>query len=260
MVFESILNPIFSPLLKLPYLLSIILISFLISLVIVLVYKFFTNQSLMKDLKEEIKELQKQMKNLRDNPQEMMKVQKRAMDANLKYMMHSLKPTIITFIPIIIIFGWLNTHMAYYPLVQDQEFGVLLDFNEEAHGTVQIGDVQDIIVLNGNNQTILENQAKFLLKGKSGEYTLKFKYDDESYEKEILITSSADEQVYKNPAQVYRKQFLKKIIVNNKKILAFQGIPLMQDIPWVGGFGWLGSYILFSLIFSLGLRKLMKVY
>ena len=64
MVFDAILNPIFSPLLMLPYLLSIILISFIISLLIVLIYKKFTDQTMMKALKDEIKDLQDKMKKL----------------------------------------------------------------------------------------------------------------------------------------------------------------------------------------------------
>lgn len=259
-IFQAILNPIFSPLLRMPFLLSIIIISFLISLIIVIVYKKFTNQSLMKELKEEIKELQKQMKALRDKPEEMMKVNKRAMETNMKYMMHSLRPTLITFIPIIIIFGWLNVHMAYYPLVEDQQFSILLDFVDEANGDVDFLDVQDIQVLNGNNQTILDNQAKFVLQGSAGEYTLSFKHDEESYTKDIIITASDQDRVYKRPIEVFRKQSLKSITVSNEKILAFEGIPILGSIPWIGGFGWLGSYILFSLVFSLGLRKIFKVY
>ncbi|MBT4540334.1 DUF106 domain-containing protein [Candidatus Woesearchaeota archaeon] len=281
LVFQSILNPIFSPLLRMPFLLSIILISFLISLLIVLVYKKFTNQSLMKELKEEIKELQKQMKDLRDKPQEMMKIQKRAMETNMKYMMHSLKPTLYTFIPIIIIFGWLNTHMAYYPLVEDQEFSVLLEFVEEAKGNIEFIETQDMELLNDPSQTILENQVKFVLKGKVGEYTLNFKYlpeivsnnetdnderginetkNNELFSKDIIIIESDGDRVYKRPMEVFRKQSLRRITVSNQKILAFEGIPVLQDIPWVGGFGWLGSYILFSLVFSLGLRRIMKIY
>jgi uncharacterized membrane protein (DUF106 family) len=259
-LFQSILDPIFSPLLKIPFLLSIVIISFIISLIIVLVYKKFTNQSLMKELKEEIKELQKQMKDLRDKPQEMMKIQKRAMETNMKYMMHSLRPTLITFIPIIIIFGWLNTHMAYFPLVEDQEFSVLLDFVEEAKGDVSIMDVQDIQILNGNDHTILDNQANFVLNAKAGEYTLEFKHNNESYTKDIIITTIDQNRVYERPVEVFRKQALKKITLSNEKILAFKDIPILQSIPWIGGFGWLGSYILFSLVFSLGLRKIFKVY
>ncbi|MFH1439910.1 MAG: EMC3/TMCO1 family protein [Candidatus Woesearchaeota archaeon] len=260
MMFSSLLDPVFSPLLKLPYLLSIIIISFLISLVIVVLYKYLTNQSLMKELKEEIKELQKQMKALRDKPQEMMRVQKRSMQINMKYMMHSMRPTLVTFIPIIIIFSWLNMHMAYYPLVEDQEFSALLDFDVGITGDVKMSDVQDIEFLNGNSQQILENQAKFVLNGKQGEYTLRFKHSDSEYIKDIIISPAIEERVYKKPIDIVRKNGLKTITISNKNILAFEGIPVLGSIPWVKTFGWLGSYILFSLIFSLGLRKLLKVY
>lgn len=271
MVFDAILNPIFSPLLMLPYLLSIILISFIISLLIVIIYKKFTDQTMMKALKEEIKDLQDKMKKLRDNPKEMMSIQKRAMESNFKYMMHSMKPTLITFIPILIIFGWLNTHMAYYPLVEDKEFSVLLDFKEgfninntESMTFVEIMNVQDMEVLNGVNQTILDNKATFTMKGKVGEYTLKFKHinenGDEEYTKDIIITKSIDDRVYKAPVQVNRGKIIKMITVSNEKILAFKNILLLKDIPWIKTFGWLGAYILFSILFSLGLRKLLKVY
>ena len=260
-IINTIFDPIFGPLLKLPFLLSIIIISLLISLLIIFIYKKITNQSLMKDLKDEIKELQKQMKALRDKPKEMMKVNKRAMEVNMKYMMHSMKPTLFTFLPIIIIFGWLNTHIAYYPLVEDQIFTVTLDFAKETEGNVEVFDVQDIQVLNSTVLPILNNQAIFAFKGSAGEYTLKFKYDDyDPVEKDIIITKSIEERVYKKPVEFYNDGGIKSIKVNNEKIMAFKGIPVLQDLPWVGNFGWLGSYILFSLIFSLGLRKLLKVY
>jgi uncharacterized membrane protein (DUF106 family) len=37
-------------------------------------------------------------------------------------------------------------------------------------------------------------------------------------------------------------------------------IPIIKNIPWIGGFGWLGTYIILSLIFSSLLRKMMKIY
>ena len=260
MVFETILNPIFSPLLRLPFLLAIIIISFIISLLMILAYKKFTDQSLMKDLKGEIKELQKEMRKLRDKPQEMMAVQKRAMETNMKYMMHSFKPMLITFIPIIIIFGWLNSHMAYYPLVENQSFEVLMEFKEGTSGEVELVDITNIDALNGQNQTITEDSAKFELKSLSGEYTLKFMLGEEVYEKDIIVTEEGQDRVYEQPIKKFRNVKLNKLTINNKKILAFEGIPVLGTIPWVGGFGWLGSYILFSLVFSLSLRKLLKVY
>ncbi|MDP7324218.1 MAG: EMC3/TMCO1 family protein, partial [Candidatus Woesearchaeota archaeon] len=79
MVFDRLLDPIFNPLLVLGPLWALVIMSFFISLVIIIIYKYTTDQNLMKQLKEELKEIQKEMKDLKDKPQEAMKVQKRAM-------------------------------------------------------------------------------------------------------------------------------------------------------------------------------------
>ena len=174
---EFILDPIFSPLLSLPPLLSIFLISTILTLAIVLLYKKLTDQKLMKDLKDELKELNKQVKELKNHPKEMMKVQKKAMETNMKYMMHSLKPTLYTFLPIILIFGWLNAHMAYYPLVQNQEFSATMVFNNNIHGNATIIVPENLSVLNNKTQNIMDNKAIWFLKAKSpGEYNLKYNF------------------------------------------------------------------------------------
>ena len=93
---------------------GLLVISFLLTLLISLSYKFLTDQKLMKDHKDEIKELQKELKSLKDNPEKMMAKQKELMEKNLKMMKHNFKPMLFTFIPLIIIFGWLRT--TYTPM------------------------------------------------------------------------------------------------------------------------------------------------
>src|SRR3989344_7673590 len=110
---DPVFNPILQPLINTSPIVAIIVLSLVISLIIVLVYKFFTNQAEMKRLKEEQKEYQKKMKELRHNPEEMMKVQKEAMGKNIDYLKHSLKAMLITMLPVILIFGWMNDHLAY---------------------------------------------------------------------------------------------------------------------------------------------------
>lgn len=106
---DSFFNLIFGSLISWSPLIAILIISFLMTLLITLAYKFFTNQELMKSLKEEMKGFQNQMKDHKDNPQKVMEIQKQALEKNMKYMMHSFKPTLFTFIPLIIIFAWLRT-------------------------------------------------------------------------------------------------------------------------------------------------------
>ena len=89
---------------------NLLLLSFLITLIMTVLYKFLTDQKLMKELKDDMKALQKEMKLLKENPSQMMEVQKKAMEKNMKYLMQSLKPTLITFIPILIIFEWMRQY------------------------------------------------------------------------------------------------------------------------------------------------------
>ena len=112
MVLESLFDWLFAPLMRFGDAWGVILISLLLTIFINIFYKLFTDQEVMKELKSELKSLQKEMKTLKDNPERFLKVQKEAMAKNLIYMKHSMKPTLITFIPLIIIFGWLRSTFA----------------------------------------------------------------------------------------------------------------------------------------------------
>ena len=103
-MFNTFLDPVFNPLLGLAPVWIIMIIALIISVLVTLIYKFTTNQSLMKDLKQELKEFQKEIKALRDKPEQALAVQKKAMETNMKYMSHSMKSTLFTLLPVIIIF------------------------------------------------------------------------------------------------------------------------------------------------------------
>lgn len=96
-------------------LISLLGISILLSLITTLVYKYATNQSVMKELKADLKKYQEQMKDHRDNPTEVLEIQKKAMEVNSKYMKQSFKPMFITLIPFLIIFYLLK--MVYDTMI-----------------------------------------------------------------------------------------------------------------------------------------------
>ena len=76
MVFESILNPIFNPLLKLPSVWAIIIISFILTLLTTLAFKYLTDQKKMKKLRKELKEKQAKIKEIsKKEPQKALKMQ-----------------------------------------------------------------------------------------------------------------------------------------------------------------------------------------
>lgn len=257
MVFEFInsgMDYILSPLLNLPALLSVTIVSVGISFIITIVYKLVTNQSLMKDLKTEIKELQKQMKQLKDNPNEMMKVQKKAMESNMKYMTHSFKPTLITFIPIILIFGWMSSNFAYEPIHPGQNFDVVATFEKGHNGEISI-KMPEQMETEGNLTKNIENaEARWTLKGREeGTYFVEFSSNGANggvYEKEIKITNG---KRYSEKTKAIKNSKIKSIFIDYKKLTVL-------PIGYKDWLGWLGVYILLSLAATIGLRKVMKVY
>ena len=87
---------------------SIIGISAALALGSTLVYKYATDQNLVKAMREEIKKAQAEMKLNKGDPQKLAELQKKIMPINMKLMAQSFKPMLLTIVPFIIIFALLG--------------------------------------------------------------------------------------------------------------------------------------------------------
>ena len=87
------------------------------------------------------------------------------------------------------------------------------------------------------------------MNGDRGEYLLEYIFEGKRYNKEILIT---DKKKYIEPIKTIKNSAIKSIKIDNKekKLLNLFGWKL----------GWLGTYIIFSIIFSIIVRRVIKVY
>ncbi len=247
----AILDTIMGPLLTMHPFLAILLISFILSLVITLAYKFLTNQSLMKDLRTEQNELQKKLKELKNHPEKAMKVQSDMMEINMKYMTHSMRPTLFTFIPIILIFGWLNSHMGYYPLQPGEPFSIDLELKKENTGMVEIAVPEGMELINSQpQQQLVDAKTRWYAQGPAGEYNLTFKFLGKEASKKVLIT---EERKYIEPVAKLSKPF-ESVKIGNEVVRPLEGIPVLESLNW------LWTYIILSLVFSMTFRRLMKLY
>lgn len=246
MVFDTLLDPIFRPLLGLPPFIAILIIAFVITLAITLVYKYATDQNRMKHLKQKVKEYQEKMKKARNDPEKMMKLQKEAMKYNGELMKHSFKPTLYTLIPILIIFGWLNAHMAFYNLAPNEPFTITAERADGFSGGVALRAEPPLTI--ERNGTDLRWTAS----GDAGSYKLIFEPDSgEPVEKRVLIT---EERRYENPEERYKDALIRQVTIGNSPVKPLGGLSLFGWHP-----GWLGTYILLSVALSIGLRKLLRV-
>ena len=99
------------------------------------------------------------------------------------------------------------------------------------------------------DKTIDDGEIKWVLKGEEGEYLLEYMVNGKSYTKDLLIT---EEHTYAKPIKIVKDKTIRQISIDNNKMKVF------NLLGWK--IGWLGSYIILSIVFSMGLRKLFKVY
>lgn len=247
--------PLFDPLLELGVFWALLIVSIVLSVAITFIYKFMTNQEEMKDLKEKTKFYQKEMKKEKANPKKMMKLQKEAMSINGKYMMKSMRPTLVTFLPVIIIFGWLSANLAFYPIDAGDDFSIEMTFkNSDGKIADMVVVGEGIEIVGESEQTISDNLAKWQLRAKEqGMYTMQINFDGEEYSQKVKIASEIGD--YLNPEQRIQGGNVKVIETIHEQIRPLDPFTLFGWRP-----NWLWTYIIFSMIISISLRKALKLY
>jgi uncharacterized membrane protein (DUF106 family) len=251
---DPIFTPMFGGLINASPFWAICLLSFLIALLISLVYKYATNQDLMKSLKAEQKEYQQKIKALRDQPEKMMAMQKEAMSKNMTYMKHSFKPTLITMIPIILIFGWMAGVLAYEPIYPSEIYSITASFEDVIMGNAMLvlDDGTEIVTGSELTEPIVDGKASWRIKSDTGEHLLGVQVGEVVQQKEVLITT---ELQYAPQIETYAHSDIKAIEIDYKKLKPAGDLSILGWKP-----GWLGWYIIFSLVFSISIRKLLKIH
>ena len=91
---------------------SIIIVSIAVTFFTSLITKYATNQKRMKELKEIQKACQIKLKDAKGNPEKMNEINKQMLECSTEMMKYSFKPMLITFIPLILLIGFLRNVYA----------------------------------------------------------------------------------------------------------------------------------------------------
>lgn len=178
-----------------------------------------------------------------------MQVQKQSMQTNMKYMMHSMKSTLYSIIPIIVIFSWMNANFAFEPIVPGQEFTTTVIVGKNFDDQIELSVPYGITISGDVIKEVKDSEVKWILSGEEGEYLLEYIINGNKYNKEVLIT---EENRYRDPIKKVNDGVVKSIEIDHKEK------KLINLFGWK--IGWLGTYIIFSIIFSILVRKIIKVY
>jgi uncharacterized membrane protein (DUF106 family) len=91
---------------------AILVFSFFVTLLITIVSHFMTDKELMRGIKEKQKNIREEMKKHRDNPEKMMELNKQMMEDLPNQMKQSLKISLVTMVPLLVLFSWLKTNFT----------------------------------------------------------------------------------------------------------------------------------------------------
>ena len=250
---DPVLNPVLQPLLNSSPFLVVLLLALVVSLLITLAYKFFSDQAKMKALKEEQKAYQQQMKELRSQPEKMMQMQKESMRKNMDYMKLSFKPMLFTMIPLFLFFGWMADHLAFEPIFPGETYSITATFAKGVTGDAELLVDEGTELLSEAVQQISDRTITWRLKSTEGRHEVKVKKGEQEWAKDVLITTAVQ---YEKAVSPFPHADLENIQIDYTTLRPAG--PNFSLLGWKPT--WLGWYVLFSIVFSIGLRKALKVY
>ena len=250
-----------------PPFVALFLISLAISVTVTLVYKFATDQRMMKAIQNEMKALRGRIKEVKD-PGQVGALNKQLMEKTLQQMTRSMKSTFITIIPIFLIFGWMGSNLAFDSVAPGEEFTASIEFEEGTAGNAAISS-ETLEILDEPSREISEDGVTWRLKGEEGTHEILYSFGDETYKREVILTNRWDyvdpylekqrkilwviNAGDKNPIKPESK--IKKVSVDLLPVRPFGGLSLFGWMP-----GWLATYFFFMVALTFPIRKLLKVH
>ena len=253
--------------LSFPPFVAIFVISLLISLVVNTIYKFTTNQKVMKRLQAEMKSLRDEIKNAK-NTSQASDLNKRLMEKTMQQVMQSMRSTLVTVIPIFLIFGWMSGHLAFSEASPGEEFTASITFEKEVLGNATL-TADTLEILTDSTQEVEDGRVEWTLKGDKGTHDITFAYGEEIYGREVIIT---DDWQYSDP-HLEKKRTLLGLInigddnpIKDESNIKLVSVDLKPTYPF-GNFslfgwmpGWLATYFILTLSLTFPIRKLLRVH
>ena len=251
---------------SLPPFAALFLISLFISVMVTIVYKFATNQKVMKALQSEMKLLRSKIKEIKD-PSQVGSLNKQLMEKTMQQMTHSMKSTFITIIPIFLIFGWMSSNLAFGSVAPGEEFAASIEFDEGTTGNATLSS-DNLEILDEATREISEDRVTWRLKGDEGRHNIMYSFGDETYTREVILT---DEWDYVDPHLEKKRTFLGLINIGDENPVKPESEikKISVDLPPVRPLGitlfgwkpgWLATYFFFMLALTFPIRRLLKVH
>jgi len=190
-VFSKIIEIIFFPLRNLSPWFGMILISFLTGLMMLIIFRYSSNQEGIGKVKDKIKAHLLELRLFKDSLALTLKAQGNIIRYNLKYLIYSVKPLLIMIIPLVLILFQLNLWFGFHSSKTGTDTIVkvkLKDGQNPLEVDITITSSPTVVIETLPLRIEDEKEIAWRMKVKEkGVHFLTFKLNGQSFKKEVLV-------------------------------------------------------------------------
>jgi len=270
-ILNSILNGIFdlivSPFRNINPLWSLALFSLLIAILMLIIFRYTSNQEEIKRTKSKIRAYIYELRLFKDELGIVLSAQKNVFIQNLHYMKYAVKPMIFMIIPLALILIQLDSLYGHKPLSLKESAIVSLKLSEK----VKIPDNISVKSDGGLNietpplRIAQDKQIDWRIRAQEpGEHNLIFKVDDQEYQQKVMVGNKG---IVRVTPTVSTPNFWTSLLYPGQKPLAKDGVVKEIHIDYKrNSFGvykwhvdWIVIIFVLSIVFAFGMKGLFKV-
>ena len=246
---------------------GMIFISLLTALFMLFIFRYTSNQTGIKRVKDKIKAHLLELRLYKENMGTTLRAQGKIFRCNIKYIGYSAKPMLVMIIPLVLILAQLNLWFGYDSLAQGERtiVKVKLEDNLNPMDTEAILDSAAAIAVETPPLRIEEEKEicwRIRAKGE-GKHALPFTMNGEPFSKTIVISPSPLAKISPLKASRILDGFLYPGESPLPKNLPVKAVEVIYPAKRLNLFGlklhWLVAYFALSIIFAFALKRPFKV-
>jgi uncharacterized membrane protein (DUF106 family) len=259
-------NVLLAPIGAMPGWLSNTVISAVAGIVLLIIFKYTSNQSAIGRVRDNIKANMLALKLFKDSMAVTLEAQGRIFKGALLLLFYAIKPMLVMIVPVCLLFGQMGLWYQYRPLQPNEEAVITMKLNGEVDSplpNVSIEPIAEVDVTTGPIRVLSKREIHWKIgAGQDGYYQIVFSVDDRQISKELAIGDGFMRVSAKRPGWCWtdillypwEKPFRPESIVQSISIEYPERISKTSGTDW-----WIVYFFVVSLVFALIFKPALKV-
>lgn len=269
--FNSVLNSLFnlmiSPFKDIAPIWSLILFSLLIAVLMLLIFRYTSDQTKIRETKSKIRAYIYELTLFKDELGIVLSAQKNVLIQNLKYIKYAAKPMIFMIIPLGLFLIQLDGFYGHKPLTPNESTIVSLKLSDNGKMPENISVKSDggLKIETPPLKIPQDKQVEWRVRAQElGEHNITFKVEDQQYQKKIIV---GDQGIIRITPILSTPNFWNNLLYPGGEPLAKSGAVQEIHVDYkrnaIGVYKWNIDWLIIifalSIVFAFGMKGLFKV-